>query len=518
MRRPFHPILFALYPVLALYAVNTALVPPNDVPVPLAINLIATLFLWGFLSLVLRSVPRGAAGASLTVVFLYVDGHIWNLVKNIEVLHSSFSVQQDLLWLWALMFMPLLVLACWKWKRQAEVTRTLNAFGIFLLIFPVLSISASWIAAWRGTRIQSTASGSRTLDTAIRPDIYYIILDGYGRSDSIKRVIGVSNTWFTKALEDRGFYVPKDSRSNYCETELSISSSLNLDYLQNLLPDLNPKDDDRKVLDTMIDKSGVSKYLRKIGYRYEAVTSGFPSIHPDSADLWLYQPHGLSLFEGVLLAETPIPPQDPSSSMSQFDSRRIILHSAFSNLEKTSVPGTQPRFIFVHILAPHPPFVFDANGNSVRPKTMSYSIVDGNHYFQNGGTPKEYADGYSGQVTYISKLMLAAVDRILKNNSKPPVIIIQGDHGSKLKLNQEEVEKTDLNECFPNLNAFYVPAKVREKLYEGVSPVNSFRLLFNGLFNDNFPQLPDRSYYSSWSFPYRFVEVTGKIRPAAQAK
>ena len=64
MRRPFHPILFALYPVLALYAVNTALVPPNDVPVPLAINLIATLFLWGFLSLVLRSVPRGAAGAS----------------------------------------------------------------------------------------------------------------------------------------------------------------------------------------------------------------------------------------------------------------------------------------------------------------------------------------------------------------------------------------------------------------------------------------------------------------------
>jgi hypothetical protein len=518
MRRPFHPILFALYPVLALYSLNTALVPPSDVPLPLSATLLGTLVIWGILSLALRNIARGAAGASASVVFIYADGHIWNFVKKLSAFERPFASQDDFLWVWAVLFLSVLALACWKWKRQEEVTRTLNAFGILLLIIPVFSISASWASAWRGTKIQASISGSTKLDTSERPDIYYIILDGYGRSDAIKRVIGVSNDWFIKALRDRGFYIPKESRSNYCETELSISSSLNMDYLQKLLPDVSPKLDDRQVLDKLIDENGVSKYLRKIGYRYEAITSGFPAIHPYSADLWLYKPRGLTLFEGVLLAETPFPPQEPGSYMSQFDSRRIILRSAFENLEKSSNRGTQPRFIFVHLLAPHPPFVFDANGKSVRPKTMPYSIVDGNHYFQNGGTPKEYADGYAGQVTYISKLMLAAVDKILSNNPKPPVIILQGDHGSKLKLDQEEVSKTDLNECFPNLNAYLVPNNVKVKLYDGITPVNSFRLIFNGLFDDRFAQLPDRSFYSSWSFPFRFVEVTDKIRPSTIAK
>ena len=200
------------------------------------------------------------------------------------------------------------------------------------------------------------------------------------------------------------------------------------------------------------------------------------------------------------------------SSMSQFDSRRIILKSAFSNLETLAKSGTQPRFIFVHILAPHPPFVFDANGGSVRPKKMGYSIVDGNHFYQNGGTREEYQAGYAGQATYISKLLLPAVDKIIKLSSKPPVIIIQGDHGSKLNLDQELLEKTDVNECFPNLNAFYVPPKVRANLYDSITPVNSFRLLFNGLFNDRFEKLPDKSYYSGWSSPFKFEEVTSRIK------
>jgi phosphoglycerol transferase MdoB-like AlkP superfamily enzyme len=202
---------------------------------------------------------------------------------------------------------------------------------------------------------------------------------------------------------------------------------------------------------------------------------------------------------------------DPFDSMSQYDSRRIMLHAAFANLEKLAVPVTQPRFIFAHILAPHPPFVFDADGKSVRSKDMTYSIVDGDHFYQNGGTPQEYATGYAGQVTYIDKLVLKAVDALQKNSRRPPVIIIQGDHGSKLRLNQELLEKTDVNECFPNLNAFFVPKEVRGKLYDNITPVNSFRILFNTLFQDNFAKLEDRSYYSGWSSPFRFTEVTKRI-------
>jgi len=352
------------------------------------------------------------------------------------------------------------------------------------------------------------------LDTSLRPDIYYIILDGYGRSDALKRVIGFSNDWFIKGLEDRGFYVAKDARSNYCETELSLASSLNLDYLPNLVPDLKSQGENRNVLDKLIDKSGVSTYLRKVGYRYEAMTTGFPAVHPSSADLWLQDTKGISLFAGFLMADTPLPGESGLGSTSQFVSRRIMLKSAIGNMVDATRGGTQPRFFFVHILAPHPPFVFGPNGEAVKPKSMAYTIVDGNHFYQNGGTPEEYATGYRGQATYLSNLMLDAVDKILKSSKKPPVIIIQGDHGSKLKLDQELVEKTDLNECFPNLNAFFVPPQVREKLYDGITPVNSFRIVFNGLFGDQFPKLQDRSYYSGWSTPFKFIEVTDRIKPA----
>jgi len=518
MRRPFHPILFALYPVLALYSLNTALVPPNDVPMPLAITLGGTCIVWAVLALLLRSGARAAVGASLAVIALYADGHVWNVLRNLPYYRHQDFPQEGILLDWGFLFIVVLVVGCWKWKAQEQLTRAMNAFGIILLVFPVVSISMSWYAVWRGTAVQNASSGVSKLDTSIRPDIFYIILDGYGRSDAIKRVIGVSNEWFIQGLKDRGFYLPANARTNYCETELSLSSTLNMDYLQTLLPEVNPSLEDRQILDKLIDENEVSKYLKRIGYRYEAVTTGFPSVHPRSADLWLEDSTGLSLFEGVLLAETPLPVRDPTSFQSQFDSRRIVLRSAFQNVEKLSHGGTQPRFVFVHILAPHPPFVFDADGGAVRPRGMGYTIVDGNHYYQNGGTREEYSKGYAGQVTYISKLALAAVDQILKNSSKPPVIIVQGDHGSKLNLDQELVQKTDIDEVFPNLNAYYVPPKVREKLYDRITPVNSFRLMFNGLFGDRFSQLPDRSYYSGWSSPFRFIEVTKQIKPASEKR
>ncbi len=60
-----------------------------------------------------------------------------------------------------------------------------------------------------------------------------------------------------------------------------------------------------------------------------------------------------------------------------------------------------------------------------------------------------YRDGYAGQATYLSKLILAAVAEIIKKSPKPPVIIIQGDHGSKLRLDQELVEKDGPQRVFP---------------------------------------------------------------------
>lgn len=512
--RPFHPLLFAAFPVLALYSENTALIPWTDVTIPLGIVVAGTCVFWGLLTLVLRDASRAAVGASVGVVVFFAEGHLWDFVKLNATLAHTYDTQQGLFVPWLILWVFCVLFACWKWRPREQLTGAMNLAGICLAGFPLLSIGMSWFSFWRGTAVEQVASGAAKLDTSVRPDIYYLILDGYGRTDAVKRAVGLDNAWFIKALEDRGFYLPSNAHSNYCETELSLSSSLNMDYLPNILPNMNRDWTDRSILDRLMDKSAVSRYLKKVGYRYEALTTGFPAIHPYSADLWLQDTRGVSLFAGQLVAETPIPADTSLGGVSQFVSRRTMLRSALENMGNNAGSGSQPRFIFVHVLAPHPPFVFGPNGEPRRPKGMGFMLVNGNHFYQNGGTPEEYATGYREQATYISKLVLAAVDKILKRSHLPPVIIIQGDHGSKMRLDQEDADKTDVNECFPNLNAFYVPAKVRAKLYDGLTPVNSFRLLFDGLFGDDLKQLPDHSYFSPWSWPFRFTEVTNRIKPA----
>ena len=46
------------------------------------------------------------------------------------------------------------------------------------------------------------------------------------------------------------------------------------------------------------------------------------------------------------------------------------------------------------------------------------------------------------------------------------------------------------------LEAYYFPGNASAKLYPTISPVNSFRLIFDEYFGANYPLLPDQTYIS----------------------
>ncbi len=73
------------------------------------------------------------------------------------------------------------------------------------------------------------------------PDVYYIILDAYGRADRLKQFYGYDNTPFLDALRKRGFYIAQNSRANYDQTCLCLPSSLNMNYLDNSQNQLSPE-------------------------------------------------------------------------------------------------------------------------------------------------------------------------------------------------------------------------------------------------------------------------------------
>lgn len=504
---PFHILLFAAYPVLSLYARNTALFPAEDLWRPLGVVVLVGIVLCAVLSLVLRSLDRGATGASVAVVGFFSFGPLCDVLHDQDG-RNTYTIF-SLVWFWIAGYLLCVIAACWKWKARDAITRGLNAAGAVLTVIPIVTIAIAWTQGHHGAPVAGANTGGPAY-SGPRPDIFYVILDGYGRSDALKRDMDFDNSEFIDGLKKRGFYVADSGHTNYCQTELSLTSSLNMGFLPDVVPGFKADAQDRGVLDDLIDRNLVSKELRSLGYGYIAITSNFPAVHPRSADLLVEESSGGSLLESAVFNRTPLPAGNQVES--QFDSRRENLTAALRVVGHLGSQGSRPRFVFAHILAPHPPFVFGPNGEPIH-STHMFAIVDGDHFYQNGGKPEEYHQGYMGQAKTIGRMTLAAIDDLLKRAATPPIIIIQGDHGPKMRYNQELLAKTDVNEVFPNLNAYYVPPAVRAKLYPTITPVNSFRTIMREQFGRNYPNLPDRSWYSSWTWPFRLQEVTDRISP-----
>ena|SRR5258708_7783110 len=75
----------------------------------------------------------------------------------------------------------------------------------------------------------------------------------------------------------------------------------------------------------------------------------------------------------------------------------------------------------------------------------------------------------------------------LKNHL--PVIILMGDHGPPANLGSPELR-------MQNLDAYLVDSNAKSKLYNSITPVNSFRIILDEYFGSDYPLLDDVSYYA----------------------
>ena len=154
------------------------------------------------------------------------------------------------------------------------------------------------------------------------------------------------------------------------------------------------------------------------------------------------------------------------------------------------MPG--PKFIFVHILAPHNPFVFGPQGEYLN-RTTPFTLNDD----VDAMDTNSYISGYTGQVTYLNRRVLETVNQILDRSATPPVIIIQGDHGSP--------RTPEWNMTI--LNGYYLPGEGNRFLYSSISPVNTFRVIFNAYFGGKLEILPDQACDAPIYDPFHCVVV-----------
>ncbi len=481
--RPFYPPIVAIFPVLAVFSANVGLFPITHLFRPLMFVGLLGCIVWILSSLISRSIDKGALIASAAFVGFWSFGPLFERWEPAAVWG----------WISVSLCMVLAVLSLRKWEPP---TQSLNRFGILLVLVATASVIV------RASKPAIEAAAPRAV-AAHTPDIFFIIVDGYGRTDQLQRVMHFDNSPFIAELEKRGFLVANKSNSNYCQTALSLGALLNVDRIQNLIPEGTT---DRAKLSLLVDRPRLVRDLRARGYETIAVSTGFPGFSFDGFDLVIKDVEDITYFEATLLAMTPI--QMPVGvATSQYTQRQHALKRGFAELRALARPTAKPRFVFAHVLAPHPPFVFTASGQPVQPKGV-FGYWDGSDYMTHIGTPESYREGYVEQLKWVNGELLSTLDQL----SEGSIVIVQGDHGSKLGLDQDVISKTDLQEAFGNLSAYRVPPPVRAQLSEETTPLNAVRAIAAFVTGQKLPTLPNRSYYSPYNRPTEFVDVTEKVR------
>jgi hypothetical protein len=323
---------------------------------------------------------------------------------------------------------------------------------------------------------------------------------------------GYNNQEFLDFLSRQGFYVAEQSRPNYPQTELSLASTINMDYLDAFAEKLENTDNHNPLTD-ILQNSTLRKTLGKAGYRFVALPSAAMFAQFRDADMYLSMgASDINEFEGLLLSTTvltlPIEKLNLNVPIPSYDHHRRTIAYELETLKSVpEMPG--PKFVFTHILAPHPPFVFDADGNPVQ-SDRPYNMGDAGGF---QGTDEEYAQGYVNAIQYLNQEMEQIITAIIEKSSTPPIVIIQGDHGPGDHYNTLALDRNCLWERYSILNAYYFPNQDYTALYPEITPVNSFRVVLNSYFGTDLGLLEDRNYYAAWFTPYQFTDVTGDIRP-----
>jgi len=234
-RVPLYPFLFAIYPILALLAFNISEVDYSSGGRPLILSILATGILILIFYLIYRDWKRTALISTIILILFFSYGHIYILLKGVEVGGFYLFRHRTLAPIWII----LTVMAIWWTSRKSlnttPITHTLNIVGLFLLILPIIQMVSFFVKSQVSqTNAEKNSSALNLKVSHQPPDIYYIILDGYGRSDILKSEFGYDNSDFLNSLRDQGFFVADCAQSNYAQTQLSLASSLNFNYIRNI--------------------------------------------------------------------------------------------------------------------------------------------------------------------------------------------------------------------------------------------------------------------------------------------
>lgn len=495
-----HPFLFSVASVVFLYSYNIDEVLVSQIIAPLGGCLMGGIFLWGAIFTILRAKIKSGILASLILIYFFSYGHFFNLVDNAQIGSFQFGIHAYMLPIWTLIF-ALPVIWVFMTKRNLDIfTKILNVIAVCLVAMSIGNISIFHFRSAIQTRsieVSQLPNDNAGVDAGKlenMPDIYYIILDEHARDDILEEDFSYDSSSFISHLKDKGFFVSENSRSNYVQTSLSISSSTNFRYLDDIAETYGHDSTDLRPLRNLAVNNRLFGFLKEIGYTTVSFSTEYYFSELNNADHNLRWGLTANSFANELLNSTLL------ISVGKFSKNVHYAHYKKLNYIFDKLPETakmpSPHVVFAHILAPHTPYVFDENGGFAwRSGAFRLDSSD----IEISKQKREYL----AQVKYVDKRITQVVDGILANSKRKPVIIIQGDHGIRWDKS--------VDTSFAILNALYLPGFDYSKLDNNITPVNTFRFVFNHYFGAEFEILENKNFRSGPPHYYNFKDVTESL-------
>jgi hypothetical protein len=292
-------------------------------------------------------------------------------------------------------------------------------------------------------------------------------------------------------LTDRGFDVATRSHSNYVFTTPTLTSLFqmrHLDEIDSLRPLIGTSHPYHAVLRDVMTSGPAFTALRAAGYEIITAPPGWGHVSIASAADRVLDKGEMTDLERSALEQTwlldlltLVKPDVLTSQM-----RDRLVH-AFDHLDAFAAERRdRPAFLFLHVPGPHLPLVVDAEGNTLPLPARALGARDrqGMHM-----TQAEYAATWAGELAYINRRTLRAVDA-LQATAVPPVIVVMADHGYA-----PEVRSDDVQSRLAILFAAFAPG-APGLLDDAPTPVNLLPRLLNRYLGTDFPQSTDRYFLS----------------------
>ncbi len=526
----FHPFLIAFFPIMAIYSVNIGLIQLEQFIFPTILIVGSALLFFLCLKYILKNGKKAALIVTLAFIIFFSFGHVYNMLNQVSIGDTDLGSNRTLLPIFVISFGIGSFLIIRTKRTLDNATSIVNTISV---VFITVIVAMVGIEAFGCDEclIQQTYSlgifSDQRMDSPFYfeehsfsvsesdslPNVYYIILDGYPRNDVLKKHLDFDNSEFINFLKQREFYVAENSYSNYSLSSTSIPATMNMNYINFLTDELG---EDSRSYDPLLGKdfglyadNQVIKNFKSMGYKVAKVGSVPMYLHEmPLADLSL-------CYKSIHLMDNRLFDTVARTSMIGYfierwseDLQRQIIICAFEELPKISSYYEEPVFVWSHIISPHFPSIFGANGEPVTPGE-SLLVMNNPHVFEGTDSSWNIKQQFLQQLQFANKKSMEFVDKILENE-KQSIIIIQSDHGSAFDVDLDDPTDDDVHQRLSNINAIYFPdEKPREILMNDQTNVNTFRIVFNSYFGSDYDILEDKIYWNlSYKKPFWFKDVT----------